>query len=165
MSFISRIYPKTSSFPLLFPTIFPEEPSLKRGLLSLICVTTVFQAGCHSIHDYSGVGVQPKEAVLLERSYYLPKGFIYPEYTNQEMSRIFHKSTDQKLDGETAEAQMSKLVMMLCVVGDARFANRLKRESQHVQDATIRYIKSLWEVFHMRYPKTQALQRPIKQNV
>ena len=134
-------------------------------MLSLICVTTVFQAGWHSLHDYSGVGVQPKEAVLLERSYYFQKGVIYPEYTDQEMSHIFHKSTDEKLDGETAEAHMSRLVMMLCVVGDARFANRLKRESQDVQDATIRYIKSLWEVFHMRYPKTQALQRPKKQDV
>jgi len=145
--------------------LFDFDTFLKRGLLSLICVTTVFQAGCHSLHGYSGVGVQPKEAVLLERSYYLPKGHIYPEYTDQEMSRIFNKSTDNQLDGETAEAQMSRLVLMLCVVGDTRYANSLKRESQEVQDATMRYIKSLWVVFHMRYPKTQSLQCPTKQNV
>ena len=145
--------------------IFDPGHFFRRTFYFLICITTLFQTGCRSLHEYSGVGVQPKEAALLERSYYLPKGYVFPEYTDQQMSRIFHKSTDNKLDGETAEAQMSSLVLMLCVVGDTRYANRLKRESQEVQDTTMRYIKSLWEVFHMRYPTTQSLQRPIKQNV
>ena len=101
-----------------------------------------------------------EEAILAEH-YYFGRDFSYPlpsELSDEDIIQELCRSTDPNLDGEYAEAHMSRLVMMLSVAGDERFSRLLRTESADVRNSSIRYVNSMWNHHKLAYPMTQRMQ-------
>lgn len=116
----------------------------------------LFPVGCAS---YTGPGIQKKEALVLERSYYW-KAFGSPvEFSDARIERLFVRSLDESLDGEYAELHLAQLVWALAAVGDKQFADLLSRQPVDVQRATLHTMSSVWSKDKLHYPLTERLAK------
>lgn len=127
-----------------------KSPTREISALWLVLLAS----GCAS---FTSAGIQKREAVVLERSYYW-KTFGYPtDFPDTRIEKLFVRSLDDSLDGEYAETHEAQLVWALSVVGDKHFSDLLSQQPLEVQRATLRYMSSLWNNHKMRYPLTEAL--------
>lgn len=124
----------------------------------LIAVLAMVTHGCETIErDAAQPGINEQEAPVLERFYYYTRKATTVVYTRQQLAQLFRASANPNLDGEDAEAQMSRVVTALASVGDELFADVLSHESESVQRAVNRDVSSLWTHSGLHYPKTEAL--------
>ena len=105
-------------------------------------------------------GISPDESRALVADYYwqaLPRS---PQYTRQQLVQLLQASDNPTLDGEGAEAQMSRVVVALAAAGDDVFSQVLASQSESVKRAVAREVSSLWQRFGLHYPKTERVLRP-----
>ena len=75
------------------------------------------------------------------------------------LHRVLSRSVDPHLDGEALEAQCYHLVRTLFSLGDHRFAEGLRRESQVVRDRVVLLIRDSFRQLEFRpsYPETESV--------
>jgi len=122
----------------------------------LLPLAALALASCsHDLPDRAP-GVQIKEAVMLERTYYFKRGSAPLTYSDDEVRAVFQEYA-KPLNGVKVKVRASRLVMRLCVVGDTRFAHLLHEQPDAIQKAAAPDLTPLWRGEHLRYPKTEAL--------
>jgi len=128
--------------------------------LSLILLIGVFASlalvGCQSPMTPS---IHRKEAEILQTDFYWSPETQLSTYTQGRYPEsLFLKAADPTLDGGGSEGLTTRLLLALAVLGDEEFAARLAGQEPHVQNATLRFVSSIWRNHKgFRYPATQAL--------
>lgn len=116
----------------------------------------LYPVGCAS---YTDPGIQKKEALVLERSYYW-KAFGSPvDFSDARIEKLFVQSLDKNLDGEYAELHLAQLVWALAAVGDKHFSDLLSRQPMDVQRATLQTMSTVWSSDKLHYPLTERLAK------
>src|SRR5947208_16468171 len=112
---------------------------------------------CISQVPYTNPGIQPEEAIVLQKSYYWKPGISPTSFSDSEIQKLFVQSLDSTLDGGEAEMHTSQLIWVLAAVGDKHFADLLAKQPRNVQRATVQDISSVWTYDKLRYPLTEKL--------
>ena len=126
---------------------------LQVGIAALVLLV----AGCVSHVPYTNPGIQPEEAVVLQKSYYWRPGISPTSFSDSQIQKLFVRSLDPTLDGGEAAMHTSQLIWALAAVGDRHFADLLAKQPRNVQRATLQDISSVWTYDKLRYPLTEKL--------
>jgi hypothetical protein len=127
--------------------------------LVIVATLPMLLAGC-STYTAAARGIGPEEQRVLVAHYYWSADSALPSYTSEQLGALLRASADPTLDGEAAEAQMSKVVVALASVGDDRFSQALAQQPDGVKRAVARHVSDLWRRYGLRYPETQDLLQP-----
>lgn len=123
-------------------------------LSGTMLAAALLAVGCAS---HTAPGIQKKEAVVLERSYYW-KAFGSPvDFPDARIEKLFGRSLDESLDGEYAELHLAQLAWALAAVGDKHFSDLLGKQPADVQRATLHTMSSVWSSDKLHYPLTERL--------
>src|SRR5450759_2288038 len=101
-----------------------------------IAALVLLVAGCVSPVPYTSPGIQPEEAVVMQKSSYWRPGIDPTSFSDSEIEKLFVQSLDPTLDGAEAEMQSSRLIWALAAVGDKHFAHLLAKQPRSVRCAT-----------------------------